>query len=154
MKRSDHVSLCTTASASKTEKKLRKRRELNAMAAPHVIVRGRSARRRPPSKTMTTAHLLGNGGLEASASSSFNDDFEDTEDLEHDANGYINLRGCARGHGHKMDLKKYSKFIRICHQFCLVFVIFSGLLVLITLAWLHFSLRAQTRDLAFQLQQG
>ena len=48
MKRSDHVSLCTTTPSSITSsnnssnnggKKLRKRRELNAMAAPHVIVR-------------------------------------------------------------------------------------------------------------------
>ena len=35
-----------------------------------------------------------------------------------------------------------------------MFVILSGFLVLLTLAWLHFSLRAQTQDLSAQLHQG
>ena len=32
--------------------------------------------------------------------------------------------------------------------FCFVFVILSGFLILLTLAWLHFSLRAQSQDLS------
>ena len=166
MKRSDNVSLSSTIMVSsnhvvpkQAEKKLRKRRELNARAAPHhvIVPRGRT-RKRPTSKT--TAHLLVKG--QSSGSSSFQDEFDeddDEDDVEFDKNGYVNLRGYQGGlEGHhqsvkKLELKK-QKLIGFCHQFCLVFVIFSGLLVLVTLAWLHFSLRSQTRDLALTLHQG
>ena len=159
MKRSDHVSLSTSAMASNqvvpkpAEKKLRKRRELNARAAPHhVMGRGGRSRKRPK----TTAHLLSKG--QSSGSSSFQDEFDgededDEDDVERDKNGYVNLRGL-EGHGHHVKKLELKKLIGFCHQFCLVFVIFSGLLVLVTLAWLHFSLRSQTRDLALTLHQG
>mgnify|MGYP001328183276 CR=1 FL=1 len=84
MKRSDHVSLSSTIMVSsnqvvpkQAEKKLRKRRELNARAAPHhvIVPRGRT-RKRPTSKT--TAHLLGKG--QSSGSSSFHDEFDEDDD--------------------------------------------------------------------------
>ena len=164
MKRSDHVSSTIMVSSNQVvpkqaEKKLRKRRELNARAAAHhvLVPRGRT-RKRPTSKT--TAHLLGKGQF--SGSSSFHDEFDeddDEDDVEFDKNGYVNLRGYQGGlEGHHQNVKKLElkkqKLIGFCHQFCLVFVIFSGLLVLVTLAWLHFSLRSQTRDLALALHQG
>ena len=133
------------------EKKLRKRRELNARAAPHhVMGRGGRSRKRPK----TTAHLLSKG--QSSGSSSFQDEFDDEDDeddVERDKNGYVNLRAL-EGHGHHVKKLELKKLIGFCHQFYLVFVIFSGLLVLVTLAWLHFSLRSQTRDLALTLHQG
>lgn len=165
MKRSDHVSL--TSNNAQNGKKLRKRRELDAMASSHVIgpIRGRSAGNRLKKST--------NGGpslLYFSNSSSNEDDLdedEDENDLEeirhHGGEAYMNLvnkksstnhSGSSTIRRHRDWLKRHRKFLSFCHKFCFVFVLLSGFLVLLTLAWLHFSLRAQTQDLNAQLHQG
>ena len=134
------------------------------MAAPRVVIKGR-----PSSRKKASSLLLGGGPLCFSDSSSSDDelDEDDEEEDRHDSGeaAYINLMqtksrtSSSRGRagvpvGGSECLKRHRKLLGFCHQFCYVFVVLSGFLVLITLAWLHFSLRAQSQDLSAQLRQG
>ena len=156
MKRSDHVSL-TSSSSSNNGKKLRKRRELDAMAVSHGVipVRGRSNLVRKKSNL-----LNGAGDNFFGSNSSSDDEFDETENSaeirHHDGEAYMNLmRQNASSTIRNRDwIKRHRKFLTFCHKFCFVFVILSGFLVLLTLAWLHFSLRAHVQDLSAQLHQG
>ena len=151
MKRSDHVALYTPSLKNqKSEtKKLRKRRELNAMVAPHVVIRGRSKR----------THLLASTGavqpqffdsLSSSENEDEEDDYEDYNDKGYHA--YINL---AKKSNKNQDCwKRNQRFCGIFRGFCLCFVILSGVLVLFAMLWLHFALRAQTQELSAQLHKG
>ena len=83
-------------------------------------------------------------------------DEEEEEIRHHRGEAYINLmhKRASSTHHPRDWLKRNRKIFNFCHKFCFVFVIISGFLVLLTLAWLHFSLRAQTQDLNAQLHQG
>ena len=81
---------------------------------------------------------------------------DDDEIRHHGGEAYINLmhQRVSSNHHNRGWLKRNRKILNFCHKFCFIFVILSGFLVLLTLAWLHFSLRAQTQDLNAQLHQG
>lgn len=159
MKRSDHVSLCATSvstanSAANNGKKLRKRRELDKMASVNNSSKNRQSRSNSHSKKLL--NIDGNGHLSFSSSDDELDDDDEDDIRHHDGEAYIHLKPSKRGVvGAKYHwLKRNQKLIGFCHKSCYFFVVLSGFLVLLTLAWLHFSLRAQTQDLNAQLRQG
>ena len=86
----------------------------------------------------------------------FTIDDDDQEDFRHHGGeAYINLMNKRSKKTRQSDwMKRNRKILNFCHKFCFAFVIISGFMVLITLAWLHFSLRSQTQDLNAQLHQG
>lgn len=151
MKRSDNVSLCTT----QNQKKLRKRRELNAMAAPHAVKIGRSRCKRP--SNVNTTNLVFQESMTSSDDEEEEDDDESSNNMRdgRESGGYMNLmRSGTKSNSSCCARRNRRKLMGLCHRLCLIFVIFSGLIVLLMLAWLHFSLRAQTEDLSAQLHQG
>lgn len=166
-KRSDHVSLCATSAATAPNnaagKKLRKRRELDKMAAVNNINKNRqtSTRNSAAASNSDNKKLLNTDNRHLSFSSS-DDEYDDDEDdiRHHDGEAYIHLKASKRGGavaavGAKYHwLKRNQKLIKFCHKSCYFFVVLSGFLVLLTLAWLHFALRAQTQDINAQLRQG
>ena len=80
---------------------------------------------------------------------------DDHEEIRHHGGeAYMNLMNKKSKNRQRDWLKRNRKILNFCHKFCFIFVIISGFMVLITLAWLHFSLRAQTQDLNAQLHQG
>ena len=83
-------------------------------------------------------------------------DDDDQEDFRHHGGeAYMNLMNKRSKKTRQSDwMKRNRKILNFCHKFCFAFVIISGFMVLITLTWLHFSLRSQTQDLNAQLHQG
>ena len=172
MKRSDqHVSLYTpslsTPSKFRETKKLRKRRELNAMVAPRHVVIGRSKRRHLLATSSSGAAVQSQYFDSADDSSSENnndDEDEDDQDYDNDkgvGHAYINLTQKSHklrqkggsGSGRCWNTRNH-KFFGLCRGLCLCFIILNGFFVLVALTWLHFSLRAQTQEMNTQLHQG
>lgn len=181
MKRSGHVTLCTTppplasvagCSASNrptAEKKLRKRRELNAMAVSQGRVM-KTANKKASSRHLLAGPLYASRGLESSSEDEdgLNDDEDEDDDDEDSAIGsgshnhaYMNLMkksssmSTSRAYTGRIGcLRRNRKFVSLCHNLCLAFVVLSGFIVLLTISWLHFSLRAQTQDINAQINQG
>ncbi len=118
------------------------------MAAPHVVVRN-SANNRQNHRRSQRAGLL---SVDFSNSSS-DDEFENDSELQK-GEAYINLKSSKGRSSFLWTWKRNRKILNFCHQFCFFFVILSGFLVLVTLAWLHFALRGRTEDLNAQIRQG
>ena len=151
-----HVSLYASNTPKCETKKLRKRRELNAMVAPHV--RGYRGGKRG---------ILASGGGGSSVQSSFlastssseshEDDDDDDEDFnDNPGHAYINLAQKSSKGGSSSLWRRHpnGRCLGFVRGLCLCFVIISGFLVLIALLWLHFALRTQTQELSAQLYQG
>ena len=153
MTRPDHVSLYPANSrgggnATAENKKLRKRKELDAMTS-----KVRNSNKRP---TSGGRQLLQNNS-DYFTSSADDDRGEDEEDSMAEVRGggqtehtYLTLvkKSSSRIRG------KHRKLISACHGLCLAFVLISGFVVLVTITWLHFALRAQTQTIHSQIFQG
>merc|ERR1712223_609781 len=117
------------------------------MAAPHVVVRGHQSSNR--SKKSDNSIYFSNSSSNHDLNDEDDDDDDDDEIRHHGGEAYINLmhQRASSNHHNRDWLKRNRKILNFCHKFCFIFVILSGFLVLLTLVWLHFSLRAQTQDL-------
>ncbi len=168
MKRPDHVSLYPAASSSRgaatsnpggENKKLRKRKELDAMTNK---VRNAGSKR----PTSGGRQLLPNNSDYFSSTA---DDDRDEEDDDSSV-GITTGDGGRGGRGGRGNTEhpyltlvkksssrlkgKHAKLLSACHGLCLAFVLISGFVVLVTITWLHFALRSQTHEIHSQVHQG
>ena len=152
-----HVSLYASNTPKCETKKLRKRRELNAMVAPHVRGGHRGVKRGiltsgGGSSSVQPSFLASTSSSESHEDDDDEDDFNDNPGVGH---AYINLaQKSSKGGSNLWKRHPNGRCLGVIRGMCLCFVIISGFLVLMTLLWLHFALRTQTQELSAQLYQG